>query len=926
MKTTRYFNYFLLLLILSHFLNLDSMAQCEENWVKSALPNVIETLDIEVDDENSVYGIGVFSQSTIYENIDMPNLDGGYNLFISKRNYLGNLEWVKNIEGDFNQIKPSLLVLGDQIIVNGGFTGVVSYAGQLYSSPPGKYSFLVLSLDKDGNFNWGKQFDNAGIEVAYPAGMCRTGDGGFVMTGKMVDQLVEHQGDFEMSCLGDAPFLLKMDENGNVIWGKAGSGNVGSRGWAVNTDSEGNILMAGATEASFQFDNNFFFLDAAIYSISPFVAKFDSEGNNLWLEGAWSPGFASFYDVVADDNGSVYVCGGMTDNTIFDVIEYGTEGLNDGVLVKYNSDGELQWVNKMGAVQSSVSEFATSLHLRDGNKLLVSGHIVEGASFGDFTLNIGLEPALRTFLAEYDLDGDFLEATGTGGTGNQQSWSSILIEDDFYIAGKYTGIGIFANDTVYPYPDMPEVGSNSSFQWKLNLDQGLQSMEADFSFELQGGNTYSFVNQSSGFIEQVIWDFGDGYLTQNGNEVSQDFFLGGDQTVCMTIQNCQGKQTVCKNLEVQSVGTAVAPISFVSQTDANAIGELIDSLFELRGVVYGSNFDTSGLDFFLLDPSGGINVYRSFLLGGYLPVEGDSLHVMGRVEQELGFVRFFAQEIELINQNNSLRSAKLMTGLGEDGESDFIRLNCVALIDEGQWTKDTSGFDVEISNGIETMIMRIDETQDLRFEDPPLGTFDLQGLVGQRSFIWPPLDGYYIIPRSSADFLESQATVEGDFSFAILDDQGNVDFSILNQIVGQDYQWSIAGENIGSNQQYIYTFSETGNYEVCLSTSNCLGDEVANCKMVAVEIIDTGISIAEVKSEINIYPNPVQNEFLVKIQSDFGARSYKIFNSSGQILSKGEIQDDRFIKINSSGLSQGFYFILIENMDGRKIFESFVKG
>lgn len=82
------------------------------------------------------------------------------------------------------------------------------------------------------------------------------------------------------------------------------------------------------------------------------------------------------------------------------------------------------------------------------------------------------------------------------------------------------------------------------------------------------------------------------------------------------------------------------------------------------------------------------------------------------------------------------------------------------------------------------------------------------------------------------------------------------------------------------------------------------------------------LAVSDVNSNPTaIYPNPVKD--FITIQSKVnGEVSYKIFNTAGQLVSKGTSADK---KINAEKLSVGNYIIEMIDKDGTKTTNKFIK-
>jgi hypothetical protein len=86
-----------------------------------------------------------------------------------------------------------------------------------------------------------------------------------------------------------------------------------------------------------------------------------------------------------------------------------------------------------------------------------------------------------------------------------------------------------------------------------------------------------------------------------------------------------------------------------------------------------------------------------------------------------------------------------------------------------------------------------------------------------------------------------------------------------------------------------------------------------------------GTNAFETSNEIYIYPNPTKGTLNIKIPSEFGLpNNYTLFNALGQSISKKQVTKESDLSVNTSGLSNGNYFITIAKDDEKKTLQ-FIK-
>lgn len=145
-----------------------------------------------------------------------------------------------------------------------------------------------------------------------------------------------------------------------------------------------------------------------------------------------------FYDLVTDNVGNIYACGGYQAGTTFGSIalpDYG--GAYDIFIAKYDCQGNLLWVNTAG---SSSLDGANALDVDNNGNVYVSGFCTAQASgplyFGDSTITANTSDF---FLAKYDATGNFIwlqvAAPGVLNIGTNSSGVEILPNGNILVAG-----------------------------------------------------------------------------------------------------------------------------------------------------------------------------------------------------------------------------------------------------------------------------------------------------------------------------------------------------------------------------------------------------------------------------------------------------------------------------------------------------------
>ena len=147
-------------------------------------------------------------------------------------------------------------------------------------------------------------------------------------------------------------FLAKYNSDGTLVWLKRAGGTGSDIAHGIVLDSVGNIGIVGEFQNTASFDNNSI---AALGLGDAFIAKYDSNGNNLWAQrGGGTINYQTdrANAIGSDGSNSFYVTGEFTGTATFDGLSVTSAGPNasDIFLAKYDTNGVIEWLHHGGGV------------------------------------------------------------------------------------------------------------------------------------------------------------------------------------------------------------------------------------------------------------------------------------------------------------------------------------------------------------------------------------------------------------------------------------------------------------------------------------------------------------------------------------------------------------------------------------------------
>ncbi|GEM_PF-2545299 len=257
----------------------------------------------------------------------------------------------------------------------------------------GGYDGFVVRMDTLGNLDWWLKFGGSGFwDVVHSIDTDL--DGNIYVTGTFEGTMDLNPGagvDQVSSVGGNADiYLVKLDSNGNYIWGHAFQGStVDEDVWTLKWSADGHVFIGGSFKNTMDFDPS-----PGVYQLNAggfndkngFIVKLTENGDFVWARAIGGDGIEnSVFELDVDPTGYVLAVGHVSGTGDFDpgpaVYNYTTQGHSDCFLIKLMSDGDLSWVKFIGGIAPDDSYAFAVDHL---------GQVYwSGTCFGEFDIDPG---------------------------------------------------------------------------------------------------------------------------------------------------------------------------------------------------------------------------------------------------------------------------------------------------------------------------------------------------------------------------------------------------------------------------------------------------------------------------------------------------------------------------------------------------------
>jgi hypothetical protein len=571
--------------------------------------------------------------------------------------------------------------------------------------------------------------------------------------------------------------------------------------------------------------------------------------------------------------------------------------------------------------QADATSSVTIFNGNDAVELRKNGVVI------DVIGQVGEDPAGGYWPVGNGSTSDYTLVRKMGATYGNTDWNSASAEWNVYPLNTAEFLGVHS---VYPCVQSPSVTFNGQAD-VINEDDGT------YVLSVSGLNltddvvcTLSYAGGTAADLADYQFEFGlpiDFTISANAPEAAFSVFIVDDEDIenAETIEfslSCASPDIIITEglfeITILDNDVAIYPIEGVTGVDENGELEAAGLICELRGVVYGYNLRTDGLQFTLIDPTDGIGVYSSIEDFGYVVNEGDSLHIVGEIGQFNGLSQILPQAVTLISSGNALVEPIEVSELNEGSESHLVELKCIHLTDPTQWTNEGSGFDVEVSNDNNTFILRVDAESDVFGSPAPQGVFNAIGIGSQNDATLPYTSGYQLIPRYLDD-ISSGFTVgyslTGDISIAGEDTclvSGATPGSTTWQaspVGAADYQWMFEWAN-GSfeaqGQEVTFEASQLSGSTEEITVTLSVQDLETLCSVIFSNtycVIQT-TEIQETSPLIRLYPMPFNVELHIAAEQEI--MEVIVFGVDGRLIVSEVPHSFRFA-LNTESWAPGRY-------------------
>jgi hypothetical protein len=358
---------------------------------------------VAVDGSGNVFITGTFYGETRFDVFSSVVAAGVIDAYIVKYNPSGTFQWAIRGGGVGDDAGQAITTdASGNVYIAGYLTGTATFdmssvAGTISvtGTAGGNNDAFVAKYSATGVVAWVKSGGGSGADRANKVTTDASGNVYIAGYFNNTATFAATPSPISLTSAGSADaFTAKYDVNGNILWAKraGGAGDESFLIQAIAADASGNVFITGAYSGTLTVAPL-----AAITSaggLDIVLLKYNSSGVEQWIKSAGGSGSDYGSGIAADALGAVFVTGRFSGTGFFGTLpSINSAGSEDAFLIKYDSSGGDQWVQKAGGAGS---DYGRVVFIAPTGAVFTLGRFVPTAQFATQSLTTG-----NTFVMKY---------------------------------------------------------------------------------------------------------------------------------------------------------------------------------------------------------------------------------------------------------------------------------------------------------------------------------------------------------------------------------------------------------------------------------------------------------------------------------------------------------------------------------------------
>ena len=333
---------------------------------------------IVADDSGNIYVTGFFTGTATFGGVTLTS-SGGKDMFVVKYSAaLGSVVWAKrggmiaDETGNGIAVDPS-----ENVYITGTYSDSTKFGSLAKLTSAGSSDAFIVQYNSSGVEQWSKTIGANGND----SGNDITADAsGLYLTGIFSNTVIIGT-DTLISKGSSDIFIAKYTTSGVAQWARGGGSTDADIATSIALDASSNAVITGNYSGKVFFGTDSI---TAVGNSDIFVAKYNASGAYQWLRSGGGSGNDLGQDITTDASGNVYVTGFFLATATFGSKSVTSIGKADVFVVKYNSSGAVQWVQRAGGEDN---DYPYGIAVDNAGSCYVTGDFFYQTTFWNTTID-----------------------------------------------------------------------------------------------------------------------------------------------------------------------------------------------------------------------------------------------------------------------------------------------------------------------------------------------------------------------------------------------------------------------------------------------------------------------------------------------------------------------------------------------------------
>jgi len=292
---------------------------------------------IAIDPMANVYSAGTFSDTIVYNGNTLASSSASdEDVLVAKYNSAGIPQWTQQFNGNGDADVVALLYNDEELVIGGNFNDTL-LIGENTLAAANNTDIFMARLNTAGEIISATHI--ASENTVQLTGMQALNDGTLAITGYFDATL--QLGANTLTAVGELDiFVARLQTDGTVLWAKS-FGNVNNEGSSqISSDAANNLYLSGYFTNPLVLNGDTLTPSGLTDAL---LMKLDENGELMWWQQMGGSDVDIATAVHATPDGTSYVIGNYTANFSVNGVDYDTQANDNVFVLQYDADGNLKW-------------------------------------------------------------------------------------------------------------------------------------------------------------------------------------------------------------------------------------------------------------------------------------------------------------------------------------------------------------------------------------------------------------------------------------------------------------------------------------------------------------------------------------------------------------------------------------------------------